>query len=90
MALLYPIPTPFFCNYGTKFNSKISTLFHELDTGDCGENTKNQHFLLPFKTYIYPFVICELEVGGTMTWVAKEGGQSHRWKMSQPEPLFAL
>lgn len=84
MATLHPIPTPFFCTNGTKFEFKISTLFHELNTGDCRENTKNQHFLLPFKTYIYSFFIsiCELEVGGMMTWVAKEVGQYHRWEMS--------
>lgn len=86
MAVLHPIPTPLFCTNTTNFESKISTLFHELNIEDRGENTKNQHFLLPFKTYIYSFFIseleyCELEVGGIMTWVAKEVGQHHRWKM---------
>lgn len=82
MASLHPVPTSSFCTNRTKFSSKISALLHKLNIWDCGGNTENQHFLLPFKTYVYSLVIsiCELEVGGIMTRVAKKVGQYRRPK----------
>lgn len=79
MASLHPVPT-FFYTKRIKRTSKISLSLHKLNVGDPGGNKENQHFLLPFKTYIYLLVIsiCELEVGGIMQWVAKKVGQYQR------------